>query len=760
MTILLRGGALVAVGAALLQLASGLRTGAAHSVPRAAALPGAEPHPAALERRLRAALAAAPGPPRTRHRYPDGTAMFANRLLLEPSPYLQQHAHNPVDWYPWGDEAFARARAEGKPVLLSVGYSTCHWCHVMEEESFEDLAIAEYLNRHYVAIKVDRETRPDVDGVYMQAVQLMGERGGWPMTVWLTPERQPFYGGTYFPARDGDRGQRVGFLTLLQRLRAAFDERPAVVAAAAADLAQQIRASMAAPSADALPDRAAIERAVAALQAQYDSANGGFGRAPKFPRPVQLELLLRWARQSGDTAARDMVEHTLTAMAVGGIYDQIGGGFHRYATDAQWRVPHFEKMLYDNALLALAYLEAYQLTGRPDFAAVTRDVLAYVARDMTAPSGAFYAASDADSGGVEGAFFVWSAAEMEAVLSADQWRVASAYYALDTTTDEHDGSAILRAPQPLSAVAQRLAMEEADAAAALAGARAALLAARQRRVAPHTDRKILPGWNCLMISAFARAGFVLDEPASVQRAARAADYLLAHMTDGERLQRSALDGHASGGAYLDDYASCITAVLDLYEASFDPRWLRAALALEQVVDRHFRDDAAGGYFVSADDAETLLAREKPTYDGAEPSGTSTMVLALLRLSELTGDDRYRARADAALRAGAAALNDDPVAMPRLLSGLDFRLDRPQQIIIVTPSDVAEAEPFLARLRPLFLPNRVVAVASEGDTAALAELVPLVGDKVARGGRTTAYVCEERVCDLPTSDPEAFARQLE
>jgi uncharacterized protein YyaL (SSP411 family) len=315
-------------------------------------------------------------------------------------------------------------------VLLSVGYSTCHWCHVMEEESFEDPEIAEYLNRNYIAVKVDRERRPDVDGVYMQAVQLMGERGGWPMTVWLTPQREPFYGGTYFPARDGERGVRVGFLSLLQRLRAAFDERPAAVAAAAADLARQVRASMAAAPGAALPGRAALERAVAALRAGYDADNGGFGGAPKFPRPVQLDLLLRWARRRDDGAARRMVEHTLAAMAAGGIHDQVGGGFHRYSTDARWLVPHFEKMLYDNALLAVACLDAYQVTGRSDFAAVARDILAYVAREMTAPSGAFYSASDADSGGEEGAFFVWTPDELLAALPADDVELARAYYAV------------------------------------------------------------------------------------------------------------------------------------------------------------------------------------------------------------------------------------------------------------------------------------------------------------------------------------------
>ncbi len=751
---LLRAGMVIAVAAAAVQL---FRAAPAPPPPLPAP-PGAAPYAPMLAQRLRAALAAESGPLRTRHRNPNGSPTYTNRLVLEPSPYLQQHAHNPVDWYPWGDEAFDRARAEGKPVLLSVGYSTCHWCHVMEEESFEDPEIAEYLNRYYVAVKVDRERRPDVDGVYMEAVQLMSGRGGWPMTVWLTPDRQPFYGGTYFPARDGERGQRVGFLTLLQRLRAAYDERPGEVAAAAADLTQQIRASMAAPPGAGVPDRAALDRAVAALRAQYDPANGGFGGAPKFPRPVQLELLLRYGRRTGDAGARRMVERTLEAMAAGGIHDHIGGGFHRYATDTGWLVPHFEKMLYDNALLAVVYLEAFQVTGRPEFAAVTRDILTYVGREMTAPTGAFYSASDADSGGEEGAFFVWTPAEMQAALSPDQWRLAQAYYAVGAAGN-FAGKSVLHTPRPFDAVAREHGLEPAAARAQLAAARAALFAARQRRVPPHTDRKIVPAWNGLMISAYARSSQVFGEPTDAQAAARAADDVLERMTVGGRLRRSALDGQVSGDAYLDDYAFFIGGLLDLYEATFDPRWLRAAIGLEQVVDAHFRDPAQGGYFLTADDAEVLLAREKPDYDGAEPSGTSGMLIDLLRLAELTGDDRYRARAEAALRAAAPALAPDPIAMPRLLSGVDFWLDRPKEIVIVTPHGAAQAAPFLARMRSMFLPNRVVAVVSEGDKQALAALVPLVADKVARSGQPTAYVCEQRVCGLPTSDPEVFAQQL-
>jgi uncharacterized protein YyaL (SSP411 family) len=752
---LLRGAATVAAALALAQV---LRA-ASPAAPASPPAPGGTTYPAELQERLRAAALAESGPPRTRHRRADGRAIFTNRLILEPSPYLRQHAHNPVDWYPWGDEAFARARAEHKPVLLSVGYSTCHWCHVMEEESFEDLEIAEYLNRNYVAIKVDRERRPDIDAVYMEAVQHMSGRGGWPMTVWLTPDRQPFYGGTYFPPRDGVRGAGAGFLTVLQRLREAYDERPDEVAAAAADVAAQVRGSLAASPGTELPGRAPLDRSVGVLRRQFDAANGGFGTAPKFPRSVQLQLLLRYHRRTGDADALKMATQTLQALAAGGIHDQIGGGFHRYSTDPRWLVPHFEKMLYDNALLALAYLDAYQVTGRAEFAGVARDILAYVRREMTAAEGGFYAASDADSTGVEGAFFVWTPAEMEAVLSPDEWRLARAYYAV---SDEGNfaGKNVLHTPQPLSEVARATGVSPDAAEPLLRSARAKLYAARQQRVPPHTDRKILPAWNGLMISAFARGAQLLGDPADADSARRAAEYVLGRMTTGSgELQRSALDGQASGEAYLDDYAAMIGGLLDLYEATFDPRWLRAAIGYERVVEQRFRDTVNGAYFLSAADAEPLLARSKPDYDGGEPSANSIMLLDLLRLHELTGDDRYRERAAALLRAFATNLNQQPDALPAMLGGLDFWLDRPKEIVIAVPNNAGEAAPLLERLRGVYVPNRVVTVVSEEDRSALAQLAPIVADKVARGGRPTAYVCEQRSCELPTADPDVFARQL-
>jgi uncharacterized protein len=752
---LVAAGVLAAVALALLQ--APLPRGAPSL---ASGLPEAAPFPPALAARLAAAALAEGASPavRTRHRNADGSPRFTNRLVLEASPYLRQHAHNPVDWYPWGDDAFARARREKKPVLLSIGYSTCHWCHVMEEESFEDEEIAGELNRSYVAVKVDREQRPDLDGVYLAAVQAMGVGGGWPMTVWLTPEGRPFYGGTYFPPRDGDRGVRTGFLTLLRRIAEAYREKPEAVAAAAADATERVRLAVeAAPTDVADPGEVALRAAYAALRARFDAKHGGFGRAPKFPRPVELEFLLRYHRRTRDPQALAMVERTLEAMAAGGIRDQLGGGFHRYATDAAWHVPHFEKMLYDNALLVVAFLDAFQVTGRAEFADLARETLGYLTRELSDPAGGFWSAVDADSEGEEGRYYVWTPEELATVLDGDTLRLARAYWAVGEARIE--SGSVLLAPRPLAAVAGDLDLDAAHAAELLASARARLLAARGARVPPHTDRKVIAAWNGLAISAFARAAEVLREPALATRAAGAATFVLRALRAGGRLERSWFEGKTSGTAVLDDYAFLIAGLLDLYEATSEPRWLAEALTLEAALEAHYADPR-GGFFLVADDHEALLVRDKPAYDGAEPSGNSVALLNLLRLHELSGDDRWRARAAAGLRAFAKPLAERPEGLVGMLAAVDFSTDRPKEIVIVTPAAGGDAEPLLARLGASFVPNRVVAVVREGAAErALAPLVPLVADKVALGGRATAYVCEARVCALPTADPAELGRQL-
>jgi uncharacterized protein YyaL (SSP411 family) len=692
-----------------------------------------------LVKKLATALAAK-GPdfrPNTHHLDARGRPLFTNRLILETSPYLLQHSNNPVSWYAWGDEPFERARREKKPVLLSIGYSTCHWCHVMERESFEDLEIARYMNENFVAIKVDREERPDVDDVYMAAVELLTGGGGWPMTTALTPERQPFFGGTYFPRRQ--------FLDVLQQLRRVYDKDPERVAKVATQLTRAVQESAQPARPDKVPGPEAIRSAVERLAGSYDAAHGGFGGAPKFPTPVNLTLLARYYRRTGDAQALKMLVHTLEEMAKGGIYDQLGGGFHRYSTDAQWLKPHFEKMLYDNAQLAIAYLEGWQLTGRADFAQVARETLDYVARDMTDSRGGFFSASDADSPGpgdeeIEGYYFTWTPGEIEAVVGKERGALVEANYGV-TRRGDLEGRSILRRVKPAEGVA-------------LESARKELLAARSKRAPLPIDRKIVTGWNGLMISAFARAGFALAEPRYTKQAVRAVEFLLANVSEKGQLKRSWKDGKAQEDGFLDDYAALAQGLIDLYEATADSRWLTEAIALQRALDARFRD-AAGGYFLTPEGKQGLLAREKSAYDGVIPTGNSIAALNLLRLSELTGNEEFRKRALEILSAFASRIQ----AMPALLGALDWSLDQPLEVVVVRPRD-DPGEPLLQVLRRAYLPDAVRAIAAEGkDLDAQARAVPLLESKRAMGGKATAYVCHKRVCDLPTADPAVFAKQL-
>jgi uncharacterized protein YyaL (SSP411 family) len=730
-------------------------------------LPGASPFPPELLEKFEARREEM-GPdfrPRTRHLGPDGRARYTNRLFLSSSPYLLQHAHNPVNWYPWSDEAFETARRLGRPVLLSVGYSTCHWCHVMEEESFEDEEIARTMNESYVAIKVDREERPDVDAIYMSAVQTLTGSGGWPMTVWLTPDRKPFYGGTYFPARDGDRGARIGFLTLLRRVRETYDGQPDAVAQSAEQLAQAIRRHLAPPAGgDGLPGPDVLRSAAALYRARFDSTHGGLQGAPKFPSSLPIRFLLRHHRRAGDAKSLEMVTLTLQKMAAGGMYDHVGGGFHRYSTDARWLVPHFEKMLYDNALLTVAYLEGYQVTGQEDFARVAREILRYVERDMTSPQGGFYSATDADSlapGGhrEEGYFFTWTPAEIEEALGKERAPIVSACYGV-MEQGNFEGRNILYLPRPLPDLARDLRIDPLRLRTILDEARESLYRARAQRPAPLRDEKILAAWNGLMISSYARVALALGEERYLRAATRAADFVLRNLRRDGRLLRSYKDGRARHNAYLDDYAFLAAGLLDLFEATGERRWLEEAIALDAVLEAQYEDRIGGGFFMTSADHEVLLAREKPAYDGAEPSGNSVAVLNLLRLHELTTDDRYRRRAERALKAFDAILERSPSALSEMLPAVDFQLDTPKEIIIVTPPGHDGAGPLLAELRRAFVPNRVLVVVSEGEhLAALARIVPLVEGKLARDGKATAYVCERRVCELPTSDPAIFAKQI-
>ena len=707
--------------------------------------------------------------PRTRHLLPDGSAKFTNRLAQETSPYLQQHAHNPVDWRPWGDEAFAEAKARGVPVFLSIGYSTCHWCHVMEEESFEDEEIAELLNDKWVCIKVDREERPDVDAVYMQAVQLLTGHGGWPMSVFLSHERAPFFAGTYFPPRDGDRGARVGFRTILNELSRIFAEERGRADESARELAEAVRKSLRPEPPVGLPGEQVLSDALEHYAQVFDPRLGGVRRAPKFPSSINVRFLLRAWKRGGDEQgphalhALEMAWLTLEKMALGGIYDQVGGGFHRYSTDAHWLVPHFEKMLYDNALLTVGYVEAWQalraLPGNaPDgkpwaskaafFRRIAEEVLAYVDREMSDPRGGFWSATDADSEGEEGTFFVWTTAQLAAVLGPEEGlRAARLFDASDEGNFEKSNV--------LSLQGIPLAEEQAF----LDSIKPALAAARAKREPPLTDRKVLASWNGLMISAFARAGLAFGRPELVARAARAAEALLSiHLADGVLL-RSSLEGVPRHAGLLEDHAFLAAGLCDLFEAGGDPRWLHAARALHTALRERFADGDAGGFYRTPAGHEQLLAREKPAYDGAEPTGNSVAALTLLRLSHITGDDGYRIEAERLLQAFGATLAAAPAALGELLLAADFLLSEAREVVLLRPAGGDDAA-LLSIVRERFAPAQVLVRAEEGPgLAALAAETPLVRDRVAQGGQVTAYVCRRGACGLPATTAEALAQQL-
>ena len=728
-------------------------------------VPGAMHVSEQLQARLDEALAAkgADYEPRTHHLEDDGSPTFTNRLILETSPYLLQHAHNPVSWFPWGDEAFERARAENKPVLMSIGYSTCHWCHVMEVESFEDLEIAEYINANYIAVKVDREERPDVDDLYMTAVQALTGRGGWPMTTVLTPDREPFFAGTYFPPRDGARGARVGFLTILRDLATRYRDDRAELVEQARELSRRIREASAPQPPSSVPDAETLAATTRTLTRMYDARLGGFGRAPKFPQPSRVGFLLRARRLSGDDEPLAMAEHTLRAMAAGGMYDHAAGGFHRYSVDARWLVPHFEKMLYDNAQLASTYLEGFQATHNADFARVASEILDYVAREMRAPGGGFYSATDADSRTPEGHleegwFFTWTPDELAAVLDADALAMVTRYYAV-TPQGNFEGRNILHTPVAHDEVARSLGVGSSQLRARIDAARESLRLVRERRPAPLRDDKILAAWNGLMIGAFARGALVLDEPHYAEIAAGGAEHVLGRMRDEQgRLMRSWL-GRPRHRAVLQDYAFLIEGLLDLHEATGDARWVREALALQAEQDAHFADEN-GGYFLTADDAEALLVRDKPASDGAIPSGNSVSASNLLRLSELMLDDAYRERAERLFAAFGEGMRRFGIGMTRMLTALDRYLDRSREIVLVSASAEAEA-PMLEVVRGMFLPNRVLVRVRGGGALEGDDALPIAaGKRLLPGAQVTAYVCERGHCERPTADPAELRRQLQ
>ncbi len=698
---------------------------------------------------------------------PDAPPVRENRLAKEKSPYLLQHAQNPVDWYPWGNEAFEKARAEDRPIFLSIGYATCHWCHVMERESFESHEIASILNSGYVPIKVDREERPDIDHVYMTVCQALTGSGGWPLTVILTPDGRPFLAGTYFPPEA--RFDRPGLKEVLYQVLSAWEGQRERVESVAGQIVEAVRGEYVGTPGER-PDVSLLTNGFEHLQQRFDEEYGGFGTAPKFPTPHQLTFLLRYWKRTGDGRALDMVERTLRWIRRGGIYDQLGFGAHRYSTDREWLVPHFEKMLYDQALLMLAYAEAHQATGDALYASVVMEIATYVARDLTSPEGAFYSAEDADSEGEEGKFYVWSYAEIKDALGAEEAALFARAYGVEEKGNWIDpaagghltGTNILHLTEDPLALARDTGLEPVELARRLEADRVKLLETRSRRVRPLRDDKVLTAWNGLMIAALAKASVPLGEPRLAQAAARAAAFIETHLLreDGRLLARWR-EGEAAHPAYLDDYAFLAWGSLELYEATFDPGHLERALALVEDMERLFWDEKEGGFFFTGSDSEPLLARTKEIYDGALPSGNSVAVLVLLRLARMTGRSQLERRADETVRAFGGSVSRLPGAHTQLLGALDFAFGPTREVVVAGARNAAETRALLDAARGRFAPRTVFLLRESGDAgAAIAKLAPFTAGQGPVGGKAAAYVCENFACKAPVTDPSALASALE
>jgi uncharacterized protein len=677
-----------------------------------------------------------------------------NRLAGESSPYLQQHAHNPVDWFPWGEEALERSKREDKPILLSIGYSACHWCHVMERESFENEEIARQMNEQFVNIKVDREERPDLDQIYMSAVQMMTRHGGWPLTVFLTPDLIPFYGGTYFPPED--RHQMPGFPRVLAAIAEAYRTRPDEVRQSAGEILSELRRMSVAPESSEAIHAQLLDNAYRGLARSYDSRFGGFGDAPKFPSSMNLDFLLRTYKRTGEARALEMATHSCRMMARGGMYDQLGGGFHRYSTDASWLVPHFEKMLYDNALLTRLYLHAFQATGDAFFRHIAEETLAYVAREMTDESGAFYSTQDADSEGVEGKFFVWDEEEVASLLGPEDARLFCAYYDV-TGGGNFEERNILHVERPAEEVARELKVSVERLAEALERGRGALFTERERRVKPGRDEKVITAWNGLMLEAFAEAAAVLEREDYRAAAERNAGFILDTLVKDGLLLHVYKDGRAKHIGFLDDYAFVVSGLVTLYETTGRLRWLEAAKTLTDKMLEEFWDEDGGGLFYNGRSGEKLIVRSKDYFDNATPSGNSVAAEALLRLAVLTGNEDYRRKAVNVLRLVRDAVERYPSAFGYALGAFDLYLSTPKEIVVVKGDDEAQARALLREVWGRYLPNKVVAVTSGDEEAA--ELVPLLRERPAINGRATAYVCENYTCLQPVDEPRRLAAQL-
>jgi uncharacterized protein YyaL (SSP411 family) len=694
---------------------------------------------------------------------PDGK----NRLAFETSPYLLQHAENPVDWYPWGEAAFAKAKAEDKPILVSIGYSSCHWCHVMEHESFENADIAKLMNELFVCVKVDREERPDVDEIYMTSIHMMGQQGGWPLNVFLTPDGRPFFGGTYFPP--STRYGRMGWPELLRSVAELWKTKREEIGEQAGELTKALQDLSSYAAGDALPEAKVFQHAADLVTSQYDARNGGFGAAPKFPPHQTLELLLRRQIRSGNRREREIVDHTLRAMAKGGMYDQVGGGFHRYSVDEKWLIPHFEKMLYDNAQLAKVYVEAYQLTRDAFHARIAREVLDYVLREMTGEKGGFYSATDADSEGREGKFFVWTKDEIDSLLGEDAMVFCRAYGVTveGNFEDPHHppaagdkGQNVLHVVYTAEEVAKQEGLPAAEVARRLESGRRVLFEARRKRVPPGLDDKVLVSWNGLMIGALAYAGRVLGEPRYVKAARRAAEFILRDMRakDGS-LMRTWRGGQAKIPALLEDYAALTDALLDLYEATFDLRWLREAKALAEEMNRRFADEERGGWYHTEANAADLVTRIKTPTDSSTPGPNAVAARALIRLGALTGDAIGPRRAEKALQLFRGTMERAPTAAMGLLLALDLLLHEDGEIAIVGDPEKESTKALLRSVNEAFLPATLLALRHPNAGPEEEEMIPLLRGKTLVGGAEAAYVCENYACKAPVTTPAELEKML-
>ena len=694
-----------------------------------------------------------------------------NRLADEQSPYLRQHKDNPVDWYPWGEAAFEKARAEDKPIFLSIGYSTCHWCHVMERESFEDETVARLLNDTFVSIKVDREERPDIDSLYMDVCQMMRGRGGWPLTVLLTPDRKPFFAATYLP-KEG-RFQQMGMVDLVPKIKRLWANDREKLLQDAEEVTNLLRRSEDEEASTESPDGTTLSAAYDQLSRQFDQTHGGFGGAPKFPSPHTVLFLLRHWHRTGEEHALEMATTTLDQMRLGGIFDQVGGGFHRYSTDQRWVLPHFEKMLYDQAMHVWAYTEAYQATGARRYRRTAEEVIEYVQRQLRAPDGGFYSAEDADSRNEEGemeegAFYVWSVDRVREVLDeatadlvVDIYNMTPEGNYQDESSGRRTGKNVLYLDRSLAVEADRRGMTLEELRSRLDTARATLRATRDSRPRPALDDKVLTDWNGLMIGALATAGRVFDEPAHTAAAEEAMTFLLDTMRndDGQLLHRYR-NGSAGVRAHLDDYAFLIWGLVELYETTFDPTWLQAALTHMEVSLDQFWDAERGGFYMTAADADPLIARPKEATDGALPSGNSVQFQNLLRLSHLTGRTSFAERADALAASAGRQVRSRPTGATALLTGLEFALGTPREVVVAGARDASSTDALLATVRDGYRPNTVVLHRPPGEGTAISRIAPFTDAQTPLDGQPAAYVCREFQCEAPVTDPETLREQLE